>query len=503
MSAKKSPSKRKLAGVSSPSTKKKLVPTHNKGELVEVRVTNGGARVLEPVQWVDLGVPPGEMRPSFTLATGQVFHWQQLAGDLWVGVLGPYALAVREDQSTSYFALLGTGMTGISECNTTHERENEKLLSLLRSYFQLGENFSDLFELWSSRCGRMKAVAAALPGVRVLRQEPWECLASFIFSANNNIPRITKGLQSLRQQYGHYICSVVLVPPSEISSDLSERFGLGEVEFQQRVVWEVTALSDSSVVVQPPVSTPLAAPTVSKTPNTSDVPDSASPSSYSNTSPKQSSPAQSALSPLPPSPLDRLDLFSFPSPEQLLEEGSESQLRALGFGYRARYLIETAELVQQRGGLDWLQGLRSLPRQEVRAQLILMSGVGPKVADCVALFSLDQPDVVPVDTHVRDICMRDYAKNTDDSTSPHARIANAGSLTPSIYEAVGDVFRERFQRRAGWAHSVLFAGELPFFKTLLPQDLQEDMAAFARLQKLSKQNNKKSSARPSPEAKNS
>lgn len=46
----------------------------------------------------------------------------------------------------------------------------------------------------------MKAVAAALPGVRVLCQEPWECLTSFIFSANNNIPRITKGLQGLRQQ---------------------------------------------------------------------------------------------------------------------------------------------------------------------------------------------------------------------------------------------------------------------------------------------------------------
>lgn len=60
---------------------------------------------------------------------------------------------------------------------------------------------------WSSRCSRMKAVATALPGVRVLRQEPWECLASFIFSANNNIARITKGLQSLRQQ----VCSRVVV----------------------------------------------------------------------------------------------------------------------------------------------------------------------------------------------------------------------------------------------------------------------------------------------------
>ena len=111
---------------------------------MRARIARGGEKVLEPVQWVDLGVPPAEMRPSFTLATGQVFHWQQLAGDLWVGVLGPYALAVREDQSTSYFALLGTCF---SESNTTLEEEDERLLSSLRSYFQLGENFSDLFEL--------------------------------------------------------------------------------------------------------------------------------------------------------------------------------------------------------------------------------------------------------------------------------------------------------------------------------------------------------------------
>lgn len=283
-------------------------------------------------------------------------------------------------------------------------------------------------------------------------------------------------------KYGQYICSVTLM------SDQTKSFMQGEEELQ-RVVWEVAALPDSSSALSPLVSTPPAPAQVNMTPD-SDVPDSTTPYDNGSTTHMQSSPARSFSSML--RPYGRVDLLSFPSPEQLLKEGSEAQLRALGFGYRARYLMETAEQVHQRGGLDWLRGLRELPRQEVRAQLMQLPGVGPKVADCVSLFSLDQPDVVPVDTHVRDICVRDYARNTDDLTSPHARIAKASSLTPSIYEAVGDVFRERFERRAGWAHSVLFAGELPLFKTLLPQDLQEDMTVFARQQKLAKQKHKKS-----------
>lgn len=38
------------------------------------------------------------------------------------------------------------------------------------------------------------------------------------------------------------------------------------------------------------------------------------------------------------------------------------------------------------------------------------------------------------------------------------------SLTPTVYARVGDLFRDRFGQRAGWAHSLLFAAELPAFK---------------------------------------
>lgn len=98
-------------------------------------------------------------------------------------------------------------------------------------------------------------------------------------------------------------------------------------------------------------------------------------------------------------------------------------------------------------------------------------GVGRKVADCVALFSLDQHGAVPVDVHVWDIATRDY----DDGGG---ELKKTKSLTPAVYERVGELFRDRFGSHAGWAHSVLFAAELPEFRRRLPERLQEEMRVY-------------------------
>jgi hypothetical protein len=112
-------------------------------------------------------------------------------------------------------------------------------------------------------------------------------------------------------------------------------------------------------------------------------------------------------------------------------------------------------------------------RQSVISSLLEFPGVGPKVADCIALFSLDRGDTVPVDTHVWSIAARDYA--------PELRLSK--NLNQAVYESIGRVFRERFGVRAGWAHSVLFAAELPAFRKLLPVGMQEEMRLFAEGQR--------------------
>ena len=56
--------------------------------------------------------------------------------------------------------------------------------------------------------------------------------------------------------------------------------------------------------------------------------------------------------------------------------------------------------VSERGGMEWLESLRDMKLSEAREELSALAGVGPKVASCVCLMSLDKHDAVPVDTHI-------------------------------------------------------------------------------------------------------
>ena len=80
------------------------------------------------------------------------------------------------------------------------------------------------------------------------------------------------------------------------------------------------------------------------------------------------------------------------------------------------------ENLQSKGGEAWLLALREKGRAEVQEALLEFTGVGKKVADCVALFSLDQRDIIPVDVHVWQIAVRDF-----DPT-----LVEAKSLTPGV-----------------------------------------------------------------------
>lgn len=60
----------------------------------------------------------------------------------------------------------------------------------------------------------------------------------------------------------------------------------------------------------------------------------------------------------------------------------EETLRRLKFGYRAKYISQTAKYLQSKG-TDWLYNLRLKPYEEVVSELIKLPGVGPKVEFCI------------------------------------------------------------------------------------------------------------------------
>ncbi len=91
--------------------------------------------------------------------------------------------------------------------------------------------------------------------------------------------------------------------------------------------------------------------------------------------------------------------YTFPTKEQLKDVTVE-QYRALGFGFRDKRVYETVALCIE--GKINLSGWYQKPTQEVRKELLTLSGVGPKVADCILLFSdLKRLDVFPIDVWVR------------------------------------------------------------------------------------------------------
>lgn len=314
-------------------------------------------------KFISLNISKTELRCAATFENGQCFGWNKHKDkNEWTGVLDQSIFTFKETESDTLFrpemALDSSGL------------EKVKDFLLLGFKFPLepkADTLEDMYSLWGQRdtIGRFSHIAARHSGCRLLRQDPVECLFSFICSSNNNIPRINLMLDRLRRKYGKCIGTV-----------------------------------------------------------------------------------------------NQIEYFTFPSVEELAL-ASENELRSLGMGYRAKFIVGTAQQIEKLGGSSFLLQLRHEPYDKVVETLISFPGIGPKVADCIALFAFDCFSSIPVDTHVWQIAHRDYKFNE------HSKVK---SMTKKKYQAVGDLFRGVFGEYAGWAHTILFSAELPRFKNILKKD---------------------------------
>lgn len=146
--------------------------------------------------------------------------------------------------------------------------------------------------------------------------------------------------------------------------------------------------------------------------------------------------------------VEGLVIHEFPSVETIAAI-EEHELRSRGFGYRATTIPNVAKQVIERGGSPWLESLRTAPFADARSSLMGLKGIGPKLADCMALFALHHTEAVPVDTHLWQAAVRLYFPEW-----------NGKSLTSARYDLIGEHLRGRFGELAGWAHQYLFYDNL-------------------------------------------
>ncbi|KAJ8712772.1 hypothetical protein PYW08_008076 [Mythimna loreyi] len=146
--------------------------------------------------------------------------------------------------------------------------------------------------------------------------------------------------------------------------------------------------------------------------------------------------------------------YTFPEVEKLSALGVETELRNLGFGYRAKFIQKSAAQIVEWGGEEWFDSLQNMKYKDAKQELMKLHGIGPKVADCICLMSLNHLEALPVDTHVYQIAAQNYL--------PHLR--GKKNVTEKMYTEIGDHFRMLYGDMAGWAHTVLFCADLKKFQ---------------------------------------
>ncbi|MEM2367722.1 MAG: DNA glycosylase [Candidatus Bathyarchaeia archaeon] len=270
---------------------------------------------------------------DLTLCCGQAFRWEKV-GEWWYGTVKDTPLKVRQTGNTLEF----------EGANHNH----------VKTYFGLDDNLPLILSK-IARDEHIGEAVEALKGLRILRQDPWECLISYICATYKNIPAIKRMLDNL-----------------------SKRFG--------EKTW-----------------------------------------------------------------LNGCTMYAFPTAEKLAK-ASPTQLAECGLGYRAKYVHEAAKKVAD-GELE-IEELKKEDYESARERLLTLKGVGLKVADCVALFSLEKLEAFPVDVWMKRVMVRHYANHFEKEFIE--KISLKRSLTRADYERLSLFGRRYFGAYAGYAQEYLF-----------------------------------------------
>lgn len=139
-----------------------------------------------------------------TLDCGQAFRFAKNEDGSYSGVASCYALHISANGDEFRF----------------HNVSEGEFLQFWCNYFDLNTDYKGLKACFSQDPIMERACKFA-PGIRLLRQDSWETLISFIISANNNIPRIKGIISRLCQYYGEDMGGIYAFPTAKRLSSLS------------------------------------------------------------------------------------------------------------------------------------------------------------------------------------------------------------------------------------------------------------------------------------------
>ena len=138
-------------------------------------IFENGNVILTEVKCFDVGL---------CLDCGQAFRWKKNENGEWCGIACGKSLRIKQDEEKITFF------------NTTEE----DFFTLWQKYFDLERDYEEIIESYTEK--NLITACKEFPGIRILKQDEWEAICSFIISANNNIPRIKGIIERLCENFG-------------------------------------------------------------------------------------------------------------------------------------------------------------------------------------------------------------------------------------------------------------------------------------------------------------
>ena len=165
---------------------------------------------------------------------GQCFRWNMQDDGSYIGVVDNAVIEVRK-----------IGQDVVFESN-----EVDNLEGLVKKYFDLDRDYEKIKQTLSNIDDNLAKSISYGAGIRLLNQDLWETIISFITSANNNIPRIKKIIETLARTYGKEIefkgkTYYTFPKPEEMAMATVEDFRKAGLGFRDKYVYKVVQMVQS------------------------------------------------------------------------------------------------------------------------------------------------------------------------------------------------------------------------------------------------------------------